>query len=293
MSEAAVESVASPPAVEPQEDRAPEAQVPSESVSEGNPDVFTARVREDPDFAVEQVKNAQREVSRMKTKLGPVEQLVDAVGGPDVLEGALRRFNAILNNPAMARMIQEYEQTGNVPTAGRVAAEASDDDADDYEEPWDKSVRPVAQELQSLKGELSKLRGERGVEKVQGFFREFRDEFPLGGDEWQEFTTAMAKQARDWANSEQGLSVIDGMTYQTFRSLGLAKLSKEQMKAAFDREAQQRSEAKAASATDGPSGIGTTGRESPAEFQSAHDAFLEACKREGISADSFHRIVQR
>lgn len=264
-----------------------------ETVSEAKPeDTYTQRLRTDPDFAVQEAKKAQAEVRRVKQKLGSVEQVVDAVGGADALLGHLRRLNTIVSNPAMRTLVEQFEQTGTLPA---IPKNGEAKEAEEFEEPWDKSVRqkvdPVAQELQSLKAEVSRLRGDNGVKKVQEFFREFRKEFDLPDEEWADFTDKMGQQAKQWAGNPQGLTVLETLDYQNFRALGLGKLTKPQIKAALEREAQASRAEKAALATDSPSRVGTTGREKPVGM-SPLEAFLEGCRREGVAPDSFHRLIK-
>lgn len=197
-----------------------------------NPGDFDARVRQGGDFALEQVKAAQRELSKMKTKLGGVEPIVDAVGGAEALTGHLRRLNAVVSNPAMRSLVEEFERTGVAPTAKAVAKAQHADVDDSYEEPWDAALNVRTQEIASLRAELNSLRGERGVEKVQNFFKSFEANYPLDDEARQHLTETLAKQAQQWANDPQGLNVLKNMNYETFESLALGKLGKDRVRQA-------------------------------------------------------------
>ena len=245
---------------------------------QANPGDFDARVRQGGDFALDQVKNAQRELSRMKGKFKDLEQIVDAVGGSEQLLGHLRRLNTLVSNPDMRGAIERFEQTGQL--SAKPSKDADDDDADEIEEPWTRDLSKSQQEVAALRAELNALRGERGVEKVQGFFKTFYDEFPLADDSRTKLAEQLEKQARQWAGDAQGLNVLKSMDYQTFRALALGKLTKDEIWAARTREDELRRGAKASAATDVPSGVRTQAKEVPATL-SPHDAFIQACREFG------------
>lgn len=253
----------------------PESGVQSAQVPE--PDEFTAKVRAGGDFAEQQVKAAQRELSRMKGKLGAVEPLVDAVGGTEPLMGHLRRLNTLVSNPKMREAIEHFEKTGELP-AGLKTNGAETTEV--FKEPWDDAVEPVKSELSTVKAELAQLRGERGVEKVRGYFQEFRNEFPLPDEDFKSLVTAMTEQSKQWATTEQGRAALAGMNAETFRSLALSKLTKEQIRAAVLREDEAKRAQKAAAATESPS-RGRTGQERSAA-SSVLDAFNQAARELGI-----------
>ena len=242
------------------------------------PGDFDARLRQGGDFAVEQVKNAQRELSRMKTKFKELDQVVDALGGSEVLLGHLRRLNTLVSNPAMRHNIEEFERTGQVSSRSNSRADTMPDD--EIEEPWTSDLQRNQQEVASLRAELNSLRGERGVEKVQGFFKTFYDEFPLADDARQQLSEGLQEQAKKWAVDPNGLNVLKSMDYQTFRALALGKLTKEQLWTARAREEEIRRGARSAAATDSPSGVRTQANEEPARL-SPKDAFIQACREFG------------
>jgi hypothetical protein len=265
------------PVAEPTTDPASAGVQPTPVLADGD-DEFTARVKADPKFAVDQVKAAQRELSRMKTKLGQVEGVVDAIGGPQALMAHLQRLNALVSNPKGRDLVEHFEKTGEFPSALRTNGAA--EPTDPIREPWDDSVDPIKQEVGTLKAELGKLRGERGVEKVRGFFQEFRAEFPLPDEDFKALASAMLDQSKQWSTTEQGRAALEAMNAETFRSLALSKLTKSQLKAALAREDEALRERKAAAATEVPS-RSTTGKRAT-EVSSVLDAFKEAARELGI-----------
>lgn len=273
---AAIEAGVDPSATEPTADPA-DAGVQAEKVSAG-PDEFTAKVMQGGDFAVEQVKAAQRELSRMKSKLGQVEQVVDAIGGSDALISNLRRLNALVSNPKGRELIEHFEKTGEFPASLKTNGAA--EPTDEFEEPWDKNIKPVETKVSALETELRQLRGERGVEKVQGFFKSFFEEYPLPDEDKQQLAVAMRNQAQQWAQTPQGINLLNSMDAQTFNSLALSKLTKAQIRSALLREEESKRQQKAALATDVPS-RGTTGKER-ATTQSPVEAYNQACRELGV-----------
>jgi hypothetical protein len=266
---AVADSAAAEPAADPQG-------VQPGPVSAKGPDEFTAKIRQGGDFAEKAVKDAQRELSRMKSKLGSVEQVVDAVGGSEPLLAHLRRLNTLVSNPKMREMVEHFEKTGEIAVPRNGAAEPTEE----FEEPWDGKIKPIVNEVSTLKAELGKLRGERGVDKVRGFFQEFRNEFPLPDEDFKSLTAAMLEQSRQWSTTEQGRAALEGMNAETFRSLALSKLTKDQIRSALHQEEQALQARKAAAATDSPA-RGSTGRQRP-EAMSVKDAFEQAARELGI-----------
>lgn len=243
---------------------------------------FDARIRQGGDFALEQVKAAQRELSRVKSKVGSVEPIVDAVGGAEALKQHLVRLNTLVSNPHMRALVEEFERTGVAPTAKAIrAAQNAPADDDEFEEPWTRDLNRSQSEVASLRAELNSLRGERGVEKVQGFFSKLDEEFPLDPADRAELADALASQAKSWAaDPNGGLNVLKNMDYTTFRALALGKLSKEQIGKAYAREQQAAAGRRAAAATDVPSRIKTQANEGPAGMSPA-EAFIAACREVG------------
>src|SRR3990172_3409635 len=141
---------------------------------------FEGRLRQGGDFAVEQVKAAQREVTRLQAKYKEIDPVIDAVNGSENLLNHLRRLNTLVSNPAMRAVITEFEQTGTVPQKGAKpnGREAADDD-DAFEEPWTRDLRALREENAALRADVNLVRGERGVEKVHVFFDKLFEEFPL------------------------------------------------------------------------------------------------------------------
>jgi len=266
---------------------APAATVPSDGtvdagVVQPNPGDFDARVRQGGDFALEQVKNAQRELSRIKSKIGGVEPVVDAVGGSEALMAHLRRLNTLVSNPTMRSTIEEFERTGQLPVVkpnGRPNGAAEQDD--DFEEPWTRDLSKSQQEIASLRAELTSLRGERGVEKVRENLTKFYEEFQLDDSDRSEHTEALIKQAQQWGQTAQGIEALKNtQDYTTFRTLALGKLNKEALWKARDREAQAVAGRRAAAATDVPSRIRTQANEQSGSLSPA-DAFIQACREVG------------
>lgn len=253
---------------------------------------FEQRVKTDPEFALAQVKEAQRRLTQYQTKFGKdVEQVVDAVGGKDALMGHLRRLNTIVSNPAMRQLVEEFERTGTLPTRAAVnqANNTATADADDYEEPWTRDLRQSQQEVASLRAELNSLRGERGVEKVRGLLQEFETSMGLTPEESADLREKLIEHANHWGQNEQGLQVLKSMDKPTFRSLALGKLSDETIEAAALRRAEARRNQRSAAATDSPSGVRTQARPEPATGLSPKDAFIKACQ--DIGQDPWKPLV--
>ena len=250
---------------------------------------FEGRLRQGGDFAVEQVKAAQREVTRLQAKYKEIDPVIDAVNGSENLLNHLRRLNTLVSNPAMRAVITEFEQTGTVPSkAAKSNGRDADADDDDFEEPWTRDLRALREENAALRADMNSVRGERGVEKVQGFFGKFFEEFPLQEDDRKTLAEALGDQAKKWSTDLQGLNVLRNLDYTTFRSLALGKLSKEQIYAIADQERLRKQGARAAAATDVPSRMRTQAQEEPTALD-PKDAFIQACREVGV--DPYRPLV--
>lgn len=248
---------------------------------------FEGRLRQGGDFAVEQVKNAQREATRLQAKYKDIDPVIDAVGGGDALMNHLRRLNTLVSNPAMRTVIEQFETTGTVPAKQNGAtrptpAGADDADDDSFEEPWTRDLAALRQENATLRADLNSVRGERGVEKVRDNLTKFVEEFPLGDDDRKALADALVDQARKWSTSAQGLEVLKNTSdYTTFRTLALGKLPTDAIERAVLARKQVAASRRTAAATDVPSGVRTQAREAPADMTGAQ-AFEEACREFGL-----------
>jgi hypothetical protein len=243
---------------------------------------YDARLRSDPDFALAEVKKAQRELHQYQSKFKELEPVVNALGGSEEVMGHLRRWNAALSNAEMQEIITKFEQTGSLPPGLRKSIADSDGaDDPDMDDPWTKELRERDNLLQALQSEVRSLRSERGVEKVRGFFDKFGDEYNLSDEMKQDLGDEMSKLADGWAKDPNGLNVLKSMNYETFASLALGKLGKDRLREAMLRGGDSAADQRASAATDGPGGVRTSAKGGePAEL-SPVDAFKQACREFG------------
>lgn len=272
-----IETGTDTPVAEPQVDADPGVQ--PEPVSDaGGEDEFTAKVRAGGDFAVQQVKAAQRELSRKQARLGGFEEIAERVGNAEVVKGHLQRLARISTNPQLLALVEQYEQTGQLPNA--LLKNGAEEKPTEYEDPWDQSIKPVAGKVSALEAELTALRAERGVEKVRGYFKDFFDEFSLDPEDQKDLTAAMTQQVQEWTKTPDGRRALDVMNPRTFRSLALDKLTKEQLRSAVLREEEARRQQRSAAATDVPA-RGATGKDRP-QAPNPAAAFEQICRELGV-----------
>lgn len=120
---------------------------------------YISRVRNEPDFAAEQVREKDRKINELNQsmkRLGALDPYVTAAGGVDELLAYINAGNTVLSNQQIKQFVEEYARTGQLPTAAP-QQQGQEDDDDPYADPEVKSLK---QQVRELKASLEQLGGQ-------------------------------------------------------------------------------------------------------------------------------------
>lgn len=249
----------------PAEGQAPLGSEPAKSLG------FKERFASDPEWAWEEFRKTQgsfhREQQRAK-KLAALEPFADAVGGADGIVSLLNRYSQATSHPVMQQTLDRFFQTGEVPGSNPYLQPVQEDD-------------PLSAEVRQLKGEVQRLKGERGVETAQSYVQRLFTEFPLTDEIKARVAEHVDRNVRQWSNRPDGVEVLRNLNYDTFKSIALAAMTPDDFVEIGTRAAASRQQQRQQAATDGPSRVATGTRVVQKQL-SAADSFKEAFRQLGV-----------
>ena len=241
---------------------------------------FLRRARENPQWAEDQVRQSQSTKDRAEAATAklveqyePVRVLVDQYGGTTIAS-AVENYRAIRNSPEIGEMIQEFERTGQLPA--RKGSESNNDDGE-YKTPEEL-------EIVELKAQLSKVAADTkvntlasGRQVLEGHMEKVFSEYGFSPEDIQQMRTGMKAQFETWKNlgsaGENALKSLMSVGGEaTVRGIMLSTITPESLRAAAINTDLRKRQGLSRLATDGPSGIGSAGKEAPTEFSSAFEA---------------------
>jgi hypothetical protein len=243
----------------------PEGDGSAEGMPGGSPEPYDqdAVIREGGDPAVKQYKDAQRAVSRATSQLAKYKALdpfIDQFGGGQGIVDELTRWYTLRANPRMAKLVDQFEQTGVPPT-----------DAGEYEEPTEEDPRDA--KIRELESTVNRLEGRVGKQDMRQHFVRLQEEFAA---DWEELLPKLEEQLQQWERNPQQRSILNNLTYDTLQMVALKTLygDPEARAKRGQRDYQRLVDLKKARATEEPSRTATTGQEPRVRKQ--HPNALEA-----------------
>lgn len=240
---------------------------------------YDKRVREDPDFALDQVSKFRSENSRLANVANSFKQLgpiIDQLGGESKVMQDLTELHTYRNNPSMARVMERFNTTGQIQT------ESGYGDGIDYEEE-DPNVSALKGQLQKLEGKLDTMSGKVGKANVQNMMTQIQNN-PIFADDFKEIVApAIMDQVTEWEKNQSGRDLLGNLTVENLQQIAYLALGdkiKTIGKRLYERELQQRKDG----STDGPPTTTTSGGDPPREGQmSVREAMEDFAQREGIN----------
>ena len=250
-----------------------EAQPQGQPEGSGNPtEDYLGRIKSDGEFAVQQIRDKDRAISKSQESLKKVEAIlpyVDQLGGGQRIYQLLEEYARIKSNPAMATQVDSFLTTGRAPTS-------SEDDSL-YEEPENEAVTELKQELAALKQQVSQATHTAGRQHVTSMLEEHKQRF---GSAWEKIFPRVHEKVEELSQSDQGRQLLANMNEESLNALiGQAAMPiMHEIAPLLVGQEQERVQ----SMSTGPSaGIATTGREAPAEqrHKTVMDAFKDMERR--------------
>jgi hypothetical protein len=199
---------------------------------------FEARVRNEPDFALAEVKKMQSYIAELQKKGGeyesrmkaisPLTSAAELVGNGNLEAGATQLVNLadrgyrIENDPKMKQWYESYVSGGKVPT--------TPDTSDEYLTPEQRELRELRQTVESLRASQGAVEGRTQVMQMQGHIESFFESDELGraidGSLRPELFKAMNSQFEAWARTPQGRQQLSSLDGESVRLIALSHLTK-------------------------------------------------------------------
>ena len=242
---------------------------------------YLARVRGDGEFAVDEIRNKDRAVTKanqdaqaLKERWESIDPFYDQLGGGQGVLNNLSRLNTLLTNPQMKKMVEQFEKSGTVPTG---------DEDWEYEDtetskPWESDIHSMQEQLQSLTTRVTQ-------QDLDDHFTRIRREF--SGD-WDELSPELEKQFQRWQHDPKAQNLLQNMTYDSMKTVALNILygDREKRIQRGKKEYEESLRQRQSRATDAPSGIAHPPQERPSNAPlDVVSAFKEFKEREGITEE--------
>jgi hypothetical protein len=163
-----------------------------------DPGDYLARVRSDPEFAVEQIRAKDRALTKANQESKKWERL-EKYGQPaEVFEDFATKYSQLTQNPQMQGVIDSFFQTGQVQVSVPQADTQGQTEDDEYMDPDVKALRDelreVRRENQALVDRMSTAETRGNVQTVTQGFDEVMKDWP--DDLHGEVATTLEEQVR-------------------------------------------------------------------------------------------------
>lgn len=224
-----------------------------------DPGDFEARLRTEPEFAVQEFKKQQSRASQLAAKIQQAElaiKIAEEMGRGDVSAGSkgllqeIMSYQQMQRDPNLGPLIQRY--LSGQPLDGIGATDSAD--RDHYAEPED----PIRREIESIRGTLTRhdtqLLRNRLDKELDQFMRG-----PIGShltsEEKAGFLQSLDTQFQTWSRSEEGRTALQNIGTNTMFSLACTHLGQQKLLEIGGRDARARSEQLRTRETDSPPSI--------------------------------------
>lgn len=250
-----------------------------------DPGDYLARIRAEPDFAVEQIREKDRKVTEisqrqkeLQKKLGSLSGVIDQLGGGDGVYQQLARLDRFLGNPALRKTLEHYERTGTLPASGQDGYGMDPEP----EDPQMKAISELQHKITQLESQISQTRGSVGKQSVTAALGRLRDEFPDYFDSI--IRPHMDTQFEEWERNPAGREILSTLGYDQLRKLAFVAIGEAgKLEELGEKVHLRKLENLKRSATGAPGTTLTTGRESrPASKHSSAREALEEFERQGL-----------
>lgn len=268
---------------------------------------YIARLKSEPDFAVEEYRKVQsratkiaEELNGLRGKLGSLTGLLDQGISGDVVAAAVEEYKALASDPQIQQALQHYRQTGELrlspsPASQQQSASESTAVEDEYLTDTERALRSevteLREQLSNIQNSLTEHTRNTGVSALTQHLQDAFTRYGLDGDRATQARDALLKQVESWqAQGEvgrraladlqhptKGKETVELMLSKTLGMDGLLEIAREKVL----REGNTR----AGMATDVPSAFGTTGDEPAPEHKSIADAIKAARARPEVLAN--------
>lgn len=272
-----------PSSVSPTNDNAPQ------PASDDAPSGLIGRVRSDPEFAEQKVREfqsrmdkAEHQLSSYGEKLGALKGMIDQGYTGDQIHQALQAYQTIAQDPKLVPVLKSYFETGRLqlPTDSGSGNGASSVE-DDYKTPEERKIEALEAQIKNLQGEFYGTSSSFAEQQLERHIEKAASEFGIEGEPLEKAKESLRTKLRQWGQSDQGRASVKAISgeggYRTARTLFLDEVGPDALMQAAEQRQLRGRNARARLATDGPSQIGTTGDQEPLpDFGKGRDAAKNA-----------------
>ena len=193
--------------------------------------------------------------------------------GADTVATVVNNYTTIRGDERLGKVIQKFEQTGEIPRSS----------ADSWEDE-DEFKSDEQKEIDTLKSEVAGLTRSNGLKALNDHLETAREKFFLTEEEFKSVSEGIASQMPGWMSTDHGKKFIRDIQapdqYPMVETLVYRILNDKHPDVIFqlgDRKNRRDSNRRETFRTDGPSRIPTKGDEPPPEFKGPN-AWVEALK---------------
>lgn len=256
---------------------------PAEATPSHDKGDLEARLRAEPDFAVNEYKKLQGAFSRTQQQMKTAEQAVEVarmLGNGDIEAGArlasehLANYSRVLQDPRMAKAVGRFLETGRA-----LPDDGLDLDVEPEEDPQTKEIRELRETVARLEGSSAKTEMRSHLES---FFQSEMGEV-LSPEEKGGVLEHLNVKIGELERLPDGRKQLRNLNGKTIRLLAMSWLDElGKLAEVGERIHLRKLEQKKGAATDVPSGISSEAAKGAPEFKSAREALEHAAREYGV-----------
>lgn len=253
---------------------------PSADVDPGN---YLERVKREPDFAAEEIRKKDRELTRQRESLkgySSLDPYINALQGAEGVATALSQYSSALANPQLKQLIDGYLASGVLPTVSN--GDMGDGRSDLYAEtePVSAEVQALQAEMQELRTRLSQSEGTIGRSAITGLLKEHRD--AIGAEQFDSLILPQIEaQVSKWEQTPDGRRVLAGLNKDQMDTM-IGKAALPHLMEIGEAARLRKLEQLKGASTGSVSTIATPGEGTPGTHSSVAEALAELKRTEGI-----------
>lgn len=255
---------------------------------------FDERVRTDPEFALETIKNFQRKLNETQKRLKPLEQLEQVAKATygDVAEGV----GNIVTLADRAYRIEQNPQWKNAVDkilAGERVVPTEVAGSEEYLTPEERKIQALEVQLQEVRNQVSqqdtRMSQSELANRLSTFFHSDLGQ-ALEPAEREEMVETLQGQFKQWSSTDSGRNVLRNLQPDTIETVVVSQLHKSgKLASVYERIRNGKDQRRLGAATESPSSLPRGAATESREFRNAADALRHAAK-EFMSPEARQRL---
>lgn len=242
------------------------------------PTDYDARIRSDPEFAVDQVKKMKSENTKLFQKQKSYEAITavaDQLGGAEPARQFIYEYDSILKHPDVKRVVDHYRANGVLPTTSEKRPESNTEFDEMYPDPQAQELTALRTKVNQLEQQVSQTRGAVGKQQIGAMLSHLKTEYPDGFDEY--LLPALSEQFSNWDKTSQGRDLLATLNYDHLKTIA-GRAFMDNRDAIYERIHERKLDELKRGATGAPAGNLSTGREMRPHASNKSVSALEALR---------------